>query len=137
MSKFALRSSRAPLLLRQLRAGVVFQPAVTSNKPCRIPGSGSRSSEDNAALQEKKKVSFSLAAYLLRWHSSRNHKSLNIIKTNLQIRFVHLSEGSFTFKPPMSSFFHFSLQSIGKNKTFTSVCNAAYKTYFKNQRAPR
>lgn len=115
MPKFALRSSRAPLLLRQLRPGDVFQPAVTSNKLCRIPGSGSRSSEDNAALRErerkKKRVSFFSTAYLLRWHGSRNHKSWNITETNLQSRFVRLSEGSFTFKPPTSPSFTLSLQS--------------------------
>lgn len=48
--KFALRSLRTPLLSRQLKPRDVFQPAFTSNKLCRIPGSGSRSSEDNAAL---------------------------------------------------------------------------------------
>lgn len=41
--------------------------------------------------KKKKKVSFFPAAYLLRWHGSRNHKSWNIIKTNLQSRFVRLS----------------------------------------------
>lgn len=62
--------------------------------------------------KEKKRVSFFPAAYLLRWHGSRNHMSWNIIKTNLQSRFVRLSEGSFTFKPPTSPSFTLSLQSI-------------------------
>lgn len=53
--------------------------------------------------KKKKKVSFFPAAYLLRWHGSRNHKSWNIIKTNLQSRFVRRSEGSLSFKPPMST----------------------------------
>lgn len=137
MPKFALRSSRAPLLLRQLRPGDVFQPAVTSNKLCRIPGSGSRSSEDNAALRErekKKKSLFFFHRLLIEMARLQKPQELEYHRDKPTKQICTSQRGLLHLQAADVSLFH-SLLAVYRRKTFTSFCTSPYTAHLKNQRA--